>query len=337
MARAIWSGAISFGLVNVPVRLYSGTRDHGVHFHQVDKGSGSRIRYEKVAETSGKRVQPEQIELGYEIDKGKLVVVDPKELDELRPATTRTIDISDFVNLSEIDPVYFNRTYWLAPDGEPALRAYRLLLAAMESSAQAGIGTLVMRNKQYLAAVRPREGALALSSMRFFDEVVAAAEVKELPSRGAKPDAKELRLATQIIDSMSGPWKPESYHDTYTEEVRRLVRAHEKGRDLVVEPRPADRVSLDLTAALEASLDAARSKGDRFRALEKAAERLEGEAGQSDGDSGQSSQKGSAAPSRGRSRSSRAAAPKAPGSSSRQGKGTSRRRSASSSTARKSA
>jgi DNA end-binding protein Ku len=148
VARAIWSGAISFGLVNVPVKLYSGTRDHSVHFHQVDKGSSSRIRYEKVAETTGKKVEPDQIELGYEIDKGRMVVVDPKELDELRPATTRTIDISDFVNLSEIDPVYYHRTYWLAPDGEAALRAYRLLLAAMESSAQAGIGTLVMRNKQ---------------------------------------------------------------------------------------------------------------------------------------------------------------------------------------------
>ena len=118
MARAIWSGSISFGLVNVPVKVYSAVRDHKVHFHQLDKKSGSRIRYEKVADKTGKEVAADEIQLGYEMEKGKLVVVDPAELDEIRPSTTRTIDISDFVDLSEIDPAYYQRTYWLAPDGE---------------------------------------------------------------------------------------------------------------------------------------------------------------------------------------------------------------------------
>src|SRR2546430_14259973 len=132
MARAIWSGSVSFGLVNVPVKVYSAVRDHSVHFHQLDKKTGSRIRYEKIAEKTGEEVDTEQIDLGYQVQKGKLVVVDPGELDQLRPRTTRTIDITDFVELSQVDPVFYNRTYLLLPDGGAAVRAYRLLVAAME-------------------------------------------------------------------------------------------------------------------------------------------------------------------------------------------------------------
>lgn len=280
MARAIWSGSISFGLVNVPVKVYSAVRDHKVHFHQLDKQSGSRIRYEKVAEKTGKEVGTDQIQLGYEMEKGKLVVVDPGELDELRPSTTRTIDISDFVELSEIDPAYFQRTYWLGPDGEGAARAYRLLVAAMEDRGKAGIGMVVMRNKQYLAAIRAREGALAMSTIRFADEVLDRKQIEAIPGRTTKPDAKEVRLATQIIDSLAGPWKPERYHDTYTEEVRKLIKAHEKGQDVLVEEAPAARIAdvIDLMSALEASLEAARSRKDRQKALSDAAERLSDEA-----------------------------------------------------------
>ena len=280
MARAIWSGSISFGLVNVPVKVYSAVKDHKVHFHQLDKQSGSRIRYEKVAEKTGKEVSSDQIQLGYEMEKGKLVVVDPGELDELRPATTRTIDISDFVDLSEIDPAYFQRTYWLAPDGEGAARAYRLLVAAMEDRGKAGIGMVVMRNQQYLAAIRARDGALAMSTMRFADEIVDRKQIDAIPGRTTTPDAKEVRLATQIIDSLAGPWKPESFHDTYTEEVRKLIKAHEKGEDVVVEEAPVARTAdvVDLTAALEASLEAAKSRKGREKALTDAAERLSEEA-----------------------------------------------------------
>src|SRR5579875_1090415 len=274
MARAIWSGSISFGLVNVPVKVHSAVRDHKVHFHQLDKASGSRIRYEKVAEKSGKEVDSDQIELGYELEKGKLVVVDPEELQELRPATTRTIDIADFVELSEVDPAYYNRTYWLAPDGEAAGRAYRLLVAAMEDRGRAGIGMVVMRNKQYLAAIRAREGALAMSTMRFADEVVPRSDIAGLPSR-AKPDAREMKLATEIIDSLASEWKPEHYHDTYTEEVRELIRAHAKGEHVVVEEAPAAKAEIvDLMAALEASLAVTRSRGGRHQALEKEADKV---------------------------------------------------------------
>ena len=276
MARAIWSGSISFGLVNVPVKVYSAVKDHQVRFHQLDKKSGSRIRYEKIAEKTGKEVSADQIQLGYEMEKGKLVVVDPAELDELRPSTTRTIDISDFVELSAIDPAYYQRTYWLAPDGEGAARAYGLLVGAMEDRGRAGIGMVVMRNKQYLAAIRARDGALAMSTMRFADEIVDSSAIDAIPGRSSKPDAKEMRLATQIVDSLAGEWNPESYHDTYTEEVRKLIKAHEKGQDVVVEEAPAARTAdvVDLMSALEASLEAARSRKGREKALSEAAERL---------------------------------------------------------------
>jgi DNA end-binding protein Ku len=279
MARAIWSGSISFGLVNIPVKLFSGVRDHKVHFHQLDRKSGSRIRYEKVAEKTGKEVEADDIQLGYEMSKGKLVVVDPSELDEVRPRTTRTIDITDFVDLAEVDPAYYNRTYWLAPDGEGASRAYRLLTVAMEERSRVGIGMVVMRNRQYLAAIRPRGGALALSTMRFADEVIGVDEVGGVPSKAVKVETKEKALATQIIDSLAGTWDPEKYHDTYTEEVRELVAAHRKGRDVVVEESPAAQAEVvDLVHALEASLKAARSRGDRTAALEKASARLREEA-----------------------------------------------------------
>src|ERR1700722_2560223 len=200
MARAIWSGSISFGLVNVPVKVYSAVRLHTMHFHQIDKASGSRIRYEKVADKTGEEVDSGDIEFGYEISKGKLVVVDPEELAALRPRTTRTIDITDFVDLAQIDPVYYNQTYWLAPDGEGAERAYGLLVAAMEERAKVGIGMVVMRRRQYLAAIRPRDGALALSTMHFADEVLPRSSVGPVPTASKTP-VKELRLATQIIDS----------------------------------------------------------------------------------------------------------------------------------------
>jgi DNA end-binding protein Ku len=277
MARAVWSGSITFGLVNVPVKVYSAVRDHAVHFHQVDKASGSRIRYEKVAEKTGREVSSDDLELGYELDQGRLVVVDPKELAALRPATTRTIDVTDFVDLSEVDPVYYNHTYWLAPDGEAATRAYRLLAAAMDGRSKAGIGTVVMRNKQYLAAIRPRDRALALSTMRFADEILERSAVDTIPGGSPKAPAKELRLAEQLIDSLTSPWEPAKYRDTYTKEVQALIKRREKGDDVVVEEAPAAKANVtDLMQALEASLEAARtSKGkDVTKTVQKVADEL---------------------------------------------------------------
>lgn len=261
MPRAIWSGSISFGLVSVPVKAFAAVRDHSVHFNQLEKGTGARIQYKKVSDKTGKEVAGDDIESGYEVSSGKYVVVEDGELDKLRPRTSRTIDVADFVELSEIDPIYYERTYWLAPDGEAAERPYRLLLAAMESEGKAGIGTVVMRKKQYLGAIRPLDGALALSTMRFADEVVPQSEI-DVPGKGATPEAKELKLAAQIIDSLATEWNPARYHDTYTEELKRLIDAKAKGKELVIEPdeEPESNV-VDLMQALEASLAAARKGG----------------------------------------------------------------------------
>ncbi|MDP1805013.1 MAG: Ku protein [Acidimicrobiales bacterium] len=281
MARAIWSGSISFGLVSVPVKAFSAVRDHSVHFNQLEKKTGARINYKKVSDKTGKEVAGDEIESGYEIASGKYVVVEDEELEKLKPRTSRTIDISDFVDLHQIDPIYYERTYWLGPDGEAAERPYRLLLAAMEDEGKAGIGTVVMRKKQYLAAIRPLDGALAMSTMRFADEVVPQKDVDALPGKGAKPDPKELKLASQIIGSLATEWDPSRYHDTYTEELKRLIEAKAKGKEIVVEEdAPATNNVLDLMQALEASLAAAKKGGGAKMASEvaKVAEQLAEEA-----------------------------------------------------------
>ncbi len=275
MARAIWTGAVSFGLVNVPVKAYAAVHDHSVHFNQLEKKTGARIRYRKVSEKTDKELEGDDIESGYEISPGKYVVVDPDELAELRPETTRTIDIEAFVDLADVDPIYYENTYWLAPDRENAERPYRLLIAAMEEQQRVGIGTVVMRTKQYLAAIRPLDGALAMSTMRFADEVVPQSEVDAIPGRRAKPDAKELKLATQIIDSLATDWDPKRYHDTYTEELKDLIKRKAKGEKIVIEETPATKATnvVDLMEALEASLNAARRTPKRPAAKKAAAKK----------------------------------------------------------------
>ena len=185
----------------------------------------------------------------------------------LRPASTRAIEVTDFVALEEIDPIYYERTYWLAPDGDAAKKAYQLLLAAMEQEERVGIGTVVMREKQYLVAVRPLDGVLAMSTMRFADEVVPRSDIDDLPRR-ATADPKALRMATQLIEGLSGTWDPKQYHDTYTEELRHRISRKNAGKEVVeTKEAPAAKV-LDLMAALEASVDAAK-KGRARKAARK--------------------------------------------------------------------
>lgn len=260
MARPVWSGSISFGLVNVPVKAFTAVRDHDVHFNQLEKGTGARIRYEKVSAETGEEVESDDIELGYEVSKGRYVTFERSELDDLQPESTRAIEVSDFVALAEVDPIYYERTYWLAPADDAAQDAYQLLLAAMEERGRVAIGTVVMRNKQYLTAIRPLEGALAMSTMRFADEVVSSKDIDAVPARRSKPDAKSLKLATQIVDSLASDWKPEQYEDTYAEELRRLIEAKGEGKEVVAESAPAERSNVvDLMAALEASVEAAKA------------------------------------------------------------------------------
>ena len=318
MARAIWSGSISFGLVSVPVKAFAAVRDHSIHFNQLERKTGSRINYKKVSEKTGKEVSSEDIESGYEIASGKYVIVEDEELEKLRPRTSRTIDISDFVELAQIDPIYYERTYWLGPDGEAAERPYRLLLAAMESEGKAGIGTVVMRKKQYLAAIRPLDGALAMSTMRFADEVIPQKDVYALPGKGAKPEPKELKLASQIIGSLATDWDPARYHDTYTEELKGLIEAKAKGKEIVIEEdAPAESNVLDLMQALEASLEAARKGGGKKMASEvaKLAEELaeEADGGRDDGgDAKKPSSRAKKAPAKKSSPKKKAASKRAP-------------------------
>ena len=271
--RSVWTGTISFGLVNVPVKAYTAVRDHDVHFHQLDKKSGARVRNKKVSEKSGRALDGDDIEMGFEVSKGRYVTFDKEELDELKPASTRAIEVTDFVALDDIDPIYYERTYWLGPDGDQAKKSYGLLLAGMEERQRVAIGTVVMRNKQYLVAVRPLDGALAMSTMRFADEVVPRTDIEEIPSRRSKPDAKTLRLATQLVDALAGTWNPKGYHDTYTDELHERIEAKEAGEELVEpeEPKEPSAKVVDLMAALEASVD--RAKQGRGGRRKKAAPR----------------------------------------------------------------
>jgi DNA end-binding protein Ku len=265
MARAVWSGTISFGLVNVPVKAYTAVRDHKVHFHELD-ANGGRVRHEKVSAKTGKPV--DDLRLGYETSKGHYVRFTPKEIEELRPASTRTIEVTDFVDLAEIDPIFYDRTYWLAPAGDEAKDAYALLRDAMDDAQKVAIGTVVMRRKQYLAAVRPIDGALAVSTMRFADEVVPSRTIEGIPARGGKGRQKERALAGQIIDALESDWEPERYHDTYTEELRRLIKRRSKGaRTEEPEEAPEEETAqvVDLMEALEASLQRTRQGGSARR------------------------------------------------------------------------
>jgi len=274
MARPVWTGAISFGLVNVPVQAMSAVRDHDVHFHQLDKKSGARVRNKHVSEKTGREVKNEDIEMGFELNEGNYVTFDKDELSDLRPASTRAIEVTDFVALAEIDPIYYERTYWLVPTDDAARKPYHLLLAAMQDRERAAIGTVVMRNKQYLAAIRPLENALAMSTMRFADEVVPKSDIEGIPSKSsAKPDAKTLRMATQLIDALAAEWNPEQYHDTYAEELKARIKAKGAGKR-IVEEEPAVESGgkvLDLMEALRNSVEAAKHPRKQSPAARKPA------------------------------------------------------------------
>ena len=260
MPRSLWTGSINFGLVNVPVKAYKAVRDHDVHFHKLDKKSGSRVRYRKVAEETGKEVDADDIAMGFEVRDGRYVTFDDKELEALRPPSTRVIEVSDFVDLDDIDPIYYENTYWLVPDSDAAKNSYQLLVAAMQDEQKVGVGTVVLRDKQHLAAIRPLDGALAMSTMRFADEVVPRADIEGLPRR-AKTDPKALRMAKQLIEGLSTEWNPKQYRDTYTEALRKRISAKNAGKEAVetTDEEPEGRV-LDLMAALEASVDAAKKR-----------------------------------------------------------------------------
>lgn len=261
MARAIWSGSINFGLVSIPVAMYSATEDHTVHFHQFQRGTADRIRYQRINERTGKEVDYADIVKGAEVGGGDYVIVEPEELDAIAPGRSRTLDITRFVDLNEIDPVYFQKTYWLAPTSEEYTRPYALLREAMARANRAGIATFVMRGKEYLAAIRADDGALALHTLFFADEIRNPAdELDNLPEQ-APTSGKELDMAKTLIESLSGPWQPQDYHDTYTERVERLIDDKRRGGEVVAEAEPPVPTEMsDLLEALQRSISSAQRK-----------------------------------------------------------------------------
>ncbi|MHB1925316.1 MAG: non-homologous end joining protein Ku, partial [Acidimicrobiales bacterium] len=223
MPRPIWSGSISFGLVNVPVKLFTAVRKKNVRFHQLHAADGARIQQKRVCSVDGEEVAYEDLVKGYELYPGQYVVIDPDELDALDPEATQTIDIEDFVDLAEIDPLFYDASYYLVPDAR-GTKAYRLLLDAMRETGRVGIARVVMRTKQYLCAVRPVGEALVLTTMNFADEVVTEDEMDGLPGEQEATD-RELKMAGALIDSLTTEWEPERYKDTYRERVLELIEA----------------------------------------------------------------------------------------------------------------
>ncbi|MDG9688944.1 Ku protein [Streptomyces sp. DH17] len=262
MARAIWTGVITFGLVSVPVGLFTATEDHTVHFHQLQRGTSDRVRNRRVNERTGEEVATGDIVKGYEVGEGEYVVVEPDELDEIAPGRSRALEITDFVDLDRIAPVYFDRTYYVAPRGKEYLKVYGLLRTALAEAGKVGIATFVMRNRQYLTALRAEDEVLVLQTLHWADEVRdPVRELPELPS-GRVGRGKELDMALRLVDALSGPWDPARYRDTYQEKVRELVRAKAEGEEVAVaEEAPQATNVVDLMEVLQGSLERAKGTG----------------------------------------------------------------------------
>jgi DNA end-binding protein Ku len=263
MPSAIWTGSISFGLVQVPVRLVGATKSRDVSFNQLEEGTGARIRYKKVSDATGEEVPPEKIKRGYEISKGRYVMIEPDELDVLRPKGSHAIEIEEFVDLDEIDPLYFEQPYYLVPDAR-GVKPYKLLVEAMTELNKVAIGRIIVRSKERLVAIRTVDGMLCIETMRYADEV--------LPRTDLVPDDadidltdRERAMARQLVESLAAErFEPEKYHDEYREQVLDLIERKAGGEEIVAEPvvEPPAKV-LDLVAALEASLEKAQHAKDR--------------------------------------------------------------------------
>jgi DNA end-binding protein Ku len=263
MPRSIWSGAISFGLVNVPIKLYSAVSRKTVRFHQLNGETGNRIQQKRLDPETGEEVSFDQIVKGFELTKDSYVVITPDELDALDPEKTRTIDIEDFVDLEDIDPVFYDHPYYLVPD-KGATKAYGLLLGAMQDAGKVAIARVVLRSKEQLVAIRPVRDLLMMETMIFHDEVVPHDDLDDLPAaQDLKASERELKMARQLIDSLSGDFEPEKYKDEYREKVLELIERKAEGEEIAIQPdAPKPTQVPDLMAALEASLAAVKDTGD---------------------------------------------------------------------------
>jgi DNA end-binding protein Ku len=258
MARAIWTGSLSFGLVNVPVGLFTATEDKTVRFNQFHAGTGERIKQKRVSESTGEEVEFSDIVKGYDLKDGNVVLITPEELEAIEPGRSREIAIMDFVDLDDIDPIFYKSSYFLAPQGEMGRRAYALLREAMDESRKVGIATFVLRGKQHLVAVRPEKEVIGLETMYFADEVRdPAKEIDGVPVE-AEFQPRELETAKLLIESMATKWNPADYHDTYRAKVEELIDQKRKGEVINLEKREAALPPVvDLMEALRASVEAA--------------------------------------------------------------------------------
>ena len=273
MPRAMWSGAISFGLVNIPIKLFTAVSRKNVSFNQIDTRTGSRIQYRKVSAADGDDVPNEAIAKGYQLSSGEYVLVGDDELAALDPEATRTIDIEQFVDLEEIDPLFYDAAYYVAPD-KGASKPYALLSRAMEEQGKVAIARLVMRTKQYLAALRPRDGMLVMSTMVYADEVNDPAQLDGVEDmHDVDVSERELRMAEQLIESLTEPFEPERYEDTYRNHVLELINRKAAGEEEVVAPPTpaAEEKVVDLMAALEASVRDAKEARKRHPTAKAAA------------------------------------------------------------------
>jgi len=264
MARAIWSGSISFGLLNVPVRLYSAVARRSIGLREIRESDGARIRHRRVAEGTEEEVPYEKIVKAFEITPDRYIPLTRGEMEALAPEKTRSIEVMDFVDLEEIDPIYFDSPYYLGP-AEGAEKAYSLLARAMEESGKVAIARFVFRNKEHLAALRPADGVLTLTTMRFADEVVPPEELEDaLPSGKPRVAKREVEMAEQLIDSLTRRFDPAAYRDEYREKLLALIESKAEGKEIVAAPEgeaPRPTKAPDLMAALEESIAAAKGDG----------------------------------------------------------------------------
>lgn len=265
MPRSLWSGSLSFGLVNVPVALVSAVRDVDVHFNQLDSETGVRLHVERYCKEEGVAIPYEEVASGYPRSDGDgYVLLTDEELDAAQPEKTRTIDISEFVGLDEIDPIFFDHPYFLVPnaEGEGPLRAYRLLVGVMEKTDRVAVGRFVLRTKERLVALRVRDGLLSLVTMRFADEI-RPADGLNLPGKKDQPSKAEVDHAVALVEELSCDWDPSRYEDRHRERLQRIIRDKQKGKTIKAPAAPEVPAAVpDLMAALRESLEAARGDGE---------------------------------------------------------------------------
>jgi len=262
MARAIWTGTISFGLVTVPVRLYSAVSRKSVRFHQLNGETGVRISQKRVDSSTGEEVAYEDIVKGYEIAPDRYVVIEPAELEAVEPKKTKTIDIEDFVDLDDIDPIFFDHPYYLAP-GTGGAKPYRLLLEAMRETGKVAIAKVVIRSKESLVAVRPMGDVLGLATMLFADEVTDPKRIDELSEADeVKTTKRELDIAKQLVDSLAATFEPGKYSDSYRAEVLEMIERKAAGKEIAVQPEREEETgeAPDLMSALQASLEQVKNR-----------------------------------------------------------------------------